>query len=82
MWKLAELYGKGAEKYEARNWEKGIAWSLCMASMMRHITLFWEGESLDSETGCHHLTSAAFYCLALMQYEETHPELDDRPKHG
>jgi len=28
----------------------------------------------------HHLASVAWNALALMEFEETHPELDDRPK--
>lgn len=80
MGQLAKLYGKGAEKYDERNWELGIGWNLCMASMMRHLTAFWNGESYDSETECHHLASVMFYCLAFMRFEKTHPELDTRPK--
>lgn len=79
IWKLSELYGAGAEKYAPRNWEKGYDWSLSYASLMRHAVQFWEGESIDPETKCHHLTSVIFHALALMRFEEEHPELDDRP---
>ena len=78
LWKLAEVYGAGAEKYEPRNWERGYDWSLSFAAMMRHAAQFWNGESYDEETGCHHLASVAWHALALMEFEETHPELDDR----
>lgn len=79
IWKVAELYGKGAEKYAERNWERGYDWSLSYAAMMRHAVLFWGGEDYDQETGCHHMTSVIFHALALMEFGETHPELDNRP---
>lgn len=79
LWEVAELYGAGAEKYAPRNWELGYDWSLSFASLHRHLALFWGGESYDEETKAHHLTSVIFHALALMQFEKTHPELDDRP---
>lgn len=79
---VARLYGKGAEKYAPRNWERGYDWSLSFASLIRHATQFWNGESYDEETGCHHLSSVIFHAFALMQFERTHPELDDRVKNG
>lgn len=82
LWEIAELYGKGAEKYDERNWEKGYDWSLSFAAMMRHALLFWNGEDYDSETGKHHLASVAWHCFALMEWGTTHPELDNRPLKG
>jgi hypothetical protein len=77
--KVAELYGKGALKYAARNWEKGYVWSSSYASAQRHMKKFWqEHETLDEETQCHHLASAIFHLLALMRFEEQYPEKDDR----
>lgn len=81
LWAVAELYGKGAEKYEAHNWAKGYKWSLSYAAMMRHIVLFWAaGESIDEETKCHHMTSVIFHALALMRFDQEYPEGDDRFK--
>ena len=79
LWELAELYGRGAQKYADRNWERGYAWSLSFAAMMRHAWLFWSGEDTDPETGKPHLASVAWHALALMQFSTTHPEKDDRP---
>jgi hypothetical protein len=81
MDKVAELYGRGAQKYAPRNWEKGYDWHLSFSSLMRHATQFWNGESYDEETHCHHLASVIFHALALMRFEESHPDLDDRPFH-
>jgi hypothetical protein len=78
---LAELYGKGAEKYEDRNWERGYAWSLSFAALNRHLWLFWQGVDIDEETGLPHLAAVLFHAAALMQFTNTHPEFDDRPTH-
>lgn len=75
---VARLYGKGAEKYEDHNWKKGYNWSISFAAMMRHATQFWEGESFDEETGCHHLSSVVFHAIALMYFEKHHPGIDNR----
>ena len=76
---LAEVYTIGCKKYADRNWEKGIAWSRCYGALIRHLLKFWKGESIDSQDGQHHLAAVVFYAFALMEYEKTHPELDDRP---
>jgi hypothetical protein len=79
LWEVAELYGKGAEKYDDRNWELGYDWNLSYAAMQRHAQLFWAGEDRDPETGCHHLASVVFHCMALMTFAETYTEGDNRP---
>jgi hypothetical protein len=79
LWRVAELYGLGARKYEDRNWEKGYDWSLSYAAMQRHANLFWGGESIDPETKGHHLASVIFHAMALMEYEAKGTGTDDRP---
>jgi hypothetical protein len=44
LWDIAEHYGIGCDKYEARNWERGYDWSLSYAAMNRHLNLWWQGE--------------------------------------
>ena len=80
LWDVAELYGRGALKYEDRGWERGYAWSLSYAALMRHLQQFWDRESLDKETGSPHLAAVVFHALALLEFSATHPEFDDRPK--
>lgn len=77
---LARLYGRGASKYEDRNWERGYAWHLSYAALLRHVTQWWGGENRDPEMGVSHMACVAFHAFALAQFEVTHPELDDRPK--
>lgn len=76
---VAEVYTIGAAKYSDRNWEKGLQWGRVFAAMLRHAWAWWWGEQRDGKDGQHHLGSVAWCALALMEYERTHPELDDRP---
>ena len=80
MIKVVEVYTIGAAKYDDRNWEKGIQWGRIFAAQQRHGWKWWGGEQRDLIDGQHHLASVVWTALALMEYEETHPELDDRPK--
>jgi len=77
---LAKAYTVGAKKYADRNWEGGMKWGKYFAACCRHIYKWWNREKSDTETGVHHLAAAVFCLFALMEYEETHPDLDDRPK--
>lgn len=79
---VAEHFGKGAEKYEDRNWERGYDYSLSFAALQRHAWQYWGGEDIDPETGTHHLCAVIFHALAQLTWLQTHPELDDRPKEG
>ena len=76
---VAEHYGRGAEKYADRNWERGYDWSLSFAALQRHAWEFWNGEDIDEETGSHHLAAVVFHALALLTFADTHPDGDDRP---
>jgi hypothetical protein len=75
---LAAVYTIGAAKYSDRNWERGLKWGRIYAAMQRHATAWWGGQLRDAVDGQHHLASVAWCALALMEYERTHPELDDR----
>lgn len=77
---VARHYGVGASKYAIRNWEKGYDWSLSYAALQRHANAFWGGESYDPESNTHHLAAVVFHALALMEYEETNTDKDDRPR--
>jgi hypothetical protein len=79
LYQLAEHYGRGAEKYADRNWELGYPWAFSFASLNRHLWKWWSGEDIDPETGSNHLVSVAWHAFALLEFVETHPELDNRP---
>lgn len=68
-WALGQVLTRGAYKYAARNWERGMAWSYPIGCAMRHMIKFACGQRYDPETGCHHLAMAAWNMLALMTYD-------------
>lgn len=81
LFEVAEHFGRGAEKYAERNWERGVNWSLPFAALQRHVWAWWGGEDIDADSGQHHLAAVAWHALALLTYalDETYSPLDDRP---
>ena len=63
--RLGEHMRKGAIKYSANNWAKGIPNSRCWASLQRHLMKFAQG--LNDED---HLAAAAFNLMAIIHNEE------------
>lgn len=80
---VARVLGFGARKYAPNNWRQGIAYSRVYAAVIRHCWLWWRGESLDADSGEHHLACAACELLFLLEYELSpdaarRAKLDDR----
>lgn len=96
---LARVYTMGAAKYTdydsdgniiddgADNWRKGQSWKGMIASVIRHLEKFRDGEDFDpdwSQELIHeygqtfHLANAAWGIGCLLEFYKTHPELDDR----
>lgn len=79
MEEVARVYGRGAEKYADRNWERGYNWGLSLGALERHLNKFKQGESRD-ELDNHHLACVVFHALALMTFEKFNLGTDDRSK--
>lgn len=77
---VARHYGIGAQKYDDDNWRKGYNWRLSLGALERHLYRVKAGEDIDEETGSPHAAAIVFHALALLEFAETHPELDDRWK--
>lgn len=80
---IARCFGFGATKYQDHNWRKGYEWSKSFAAAMRHLTAFWEGETLDPESGLPHLAHAGFHILVMLTWLQEQGEggmFDDRYK--
>lgn len=77
---LGKVLTYGGHKYGDRNWEKGLLWSRPYAAALRHLFAWFGGETTDPETGLNHLAHAMCNMAFLLEYAETHPELDDRPE--
>lgn len=78
--RVAVILEKGADKYEARNWEKGMPISRFVDSAARHL-----GQYVSGMTDEDHLGQAAWNLLSAIQTEEMiargilPPELNDLP---
>jgi hypothetical protein len=76
----AGLYERGAEKYDARNWEKGQPFSVFMDCAMRHLMKHQMGFRDED-----HLAAARWNLAAIMHCEHQiergnlPAELDDLP---
>ena len=70
MWLLAEHYGRGALKYEDRNWERGYDWSLSYAAARRHMALFWNGEDFDLDPSLYPIGMTDEEIAALPENEK------------
>lgn len=77
---VAKVLEFGANKYAAHNWRDGFVWSRPTAAALRHILAWNDGEDLDPESGQSHLAHAMCCLMFLLEFEKTHPELDDRYK--
>ena len=77
---IAEVLTYGAQKYDAHNWRDngGLEYSRVYAAAQRHLLSFWDGQSLDEETGMSHLAHAACCIVFLMSYETEDNGKDDR----
>lgn len=75
----ARVLTAGANKYADRNWERGMKWSIVLASMKRHILAFERGEDFDPETGQLHTAHIMCNAAFITEYYSIFPQGDDRP---
>jgi hypothetical protein len=71
--RLADLYVRGANKYDDHNWTLGQPTSRVLDSLMRHVEAYRMGDKSED-----HLAAIAWNAFTIMQFEDT--ELDDRFK--
>jgi len=62
IWQLAKVYEAGANKYAARNWEKGINFSAFVDSGNRHLVKFLLGHTDEP-----HLVMAIWNFISLLE---------------
>lgn len=73
----------GKEKYGAYNWrDYPVTASTYVDAAMRHLVQYWDGETVDPESGLPHLAHAAASIMVLMDALATGNGTDDRPKAG
>lgn len=64
--RLADLYARGAEKYDDHNWAKGMSTARILASLYRHLEQYRAGEKTED-----HLAAVAWNAFAIMHFEGT-----------
>jgi hypothetical protein len=70
----------GAKRYGEHNWMKGIKFSRVYGALQRHLTAWYGGETIDPDSGNHHLAHAAAMLMMLVRYDNDYiyDEFDDR----
>lgn len=76
---LAKVLQMGADKYGARNWEKGLSWSETYSSLRRHLNKWFSGEDIDPESGLPHTYHILANSAFLVTFSERGIGEDDRP---
>jgi len=73
----------GSAKYGRHNWRViGVRSSVYYDAALRHLMKWWEGEELDTDSGCHHLAHAVACCLIVRDATNLGQLTDDRPVPG
>jgi hypothetical protein len=67
-----------AGKYPARNWELGMDYGRCVASLKRHLNKWLKGERYDRESKRPHLAHVITNAMFLLVYELRGVGNDDR----
>jgi len=80
---LAEAFSDGAKKYGPYNWrDKTISSSVYYGAALRHLSAWWDGEDLATDSGIHHLHHA-LACIAMVIDGNSVGKLNDnRPTKG
>ena len=79
----AKVFELGAAKYGAFNWRRNsVLSSVYVSAALRHIHSYFDGESVDPESGQPHLAHARACMGILLDAMDTGNLVDDRPSPG
>lgn len=80
---MGEVMRLGAAKYGPFNWrDYPVTYSTYIDAAVRHLMQFWDGETVDPESGQSHLAHAMAGLGVLVDAIATGNATDDRPKEG
>jgi hypothetical protein len=80
LYQIGAAMLSGACKYGSHNWRSiGVRSDVYYDAMQRHIMSWWEGETLDPESGAPHLAHVAACCIILLDAEAAGKLTDNRP---
>jgi hypothetical protein len=76
--RLGQLMRRWAEKYDERNWEKGMPYSVYLASACRHLNQFMQWDEVED-----HLAWVLFNLMAIMHFQQLdRHDLNDLPTYN
>lgn len=75
----ARVFEYGSKKYNSWNWIKGQAWSVPLASAVRHLLWLASGIPTDEESGLSHFGHFLANIMMLDYFYGEYPDGDDRP---
>jgi hypothetical protein len=85
---LAEHFGRGARKYDDRNWERGYKWSYSFGALHRHLEAFWARDDIDHDPSLYvageahttrHIIAVVWHACVLAWFSRYGVGTDDRP---
>lgn len=77
---VAMAFKEGARKYTPYNWrENPVNVDIYIGAARRHIAQYWNGDTLDKESGNHHLGHAIACLMILLDCEAIGNLKDNRP---
>lgn len=77
---VAMAFKEGARKYTPYNWrENPVNVDVYIGAARRHIAQYWNGDTLDNESGNHHLGHAIACLMILLDCEAIGNLKDNRP---
>lgn len=80
---VGEVMRLGKGKYGAYNWrDQPVTYSTYVDAAMRHLISFWDGETVDPESGESHLAHGIAGLMVLIDAIATGNATDDRPSAG
>lgn len=83
LFQVGEVMRLGIRKYGLTNWRhEPVSASVYYNAAMRHIMSWWDGHTLDHESGQPHLAHAAACLLILLDAKTSDDLIDDRPRCG
>lgn len=80
---IADAFRDGAAKYGPANWRNDpVSVTTYADAALRHLFAWFDGEEVAEDSGVHHLAHAAACLCILMDAQEQHSLVDDRPTAG
>lgn len=78
---IGECFGYGGRKHDdedgEENWKKGLPASANLASALRHISKFAQGQRIDQESGLPHIVHAITRLMMLQHSQDNGIGEDD-----